>query len=285
MAWSMIGKPVAQVADHSLVSRFVSMRRFGGERKLDKTRCSRLRELLEEGKFRTCSWAVVDCLEDGQQYRINGQHTSHVLNEFNGSLPAVFVTVERYEADTLKDVADLFATFDPRWSTRTTSDTNRAQAAAIPELDGINSRAIDLAASGMAIHFGSGNRSRITQEQRSRNISLHSNFVLWLNNMEFVQSNQRRHMARSAVVGAMFATFQKSSEEATDFWMMVKNSSAPNADHPTRLLERYLMTAKGRTDDREIYAKCIHAWNYWRKGNKCMKIIKYHADAARPEAI
>jgi len=285
MAWQMIGKPTTQVADHQLVERFATMTRFGGDRKLNKGRCERLRTLLDEGKFRTCAWATCHCRADGKDYRINGQHTSHVLSEFNGSLPAVFVTVERYEADTLEDVAELFATFDPRWSTRTTADTNNAFAHAIPALAEVNPRAIDLAASGMALYFGGGSRHRVTQEQRGRSIAKNTTFVLWLNGIDICTQATKRFMARSAVAAAMYACHSQDQEAATEFWTAVRNASEPDACHPTRMLERYLIGAKGRTDDREIFAKCVNAWNAWRRGTVTLKVLKWFPESPRPEAI
>lgn len=285
MAWTMVGKPTTQVADHSLVERFKNMNRFGGDRKLDPKRCARLRSLFNEGQFRTCAWAVVKCLEDGNEYRVNGQHTSHVLAEFNGSLPAVFVTVERYEADTLTDVADLFATFDNRWSNRTTSDTNRAFASSVSALADLNNRVIDLAASGMVIFMGDGFRKQMTQEQRGREVAKHTAFVLWLNGLDIVTSKTKRYLAKAAICAAMFATYSKDSEQATEFWTAVRNASEPNAEHPTRLLERYLLIAKSRSGDREIYAKCLHAWNAWRRGAGSLKMLKWYPEADRVQAI
>lgn len=284
MAWSMVGKPTTQVADHQLVERFATMTRFGGDRPLNKTRCARLRSLLEEGRFRTCAWAVCHCRADGKDYRVNGQHTSHVLAEFNGSLPAVFVTVERYEADTIEDVAELFGSFDPGWSNRTTSDTNNAYASSCKELEGIPSRIINLAASGLVSKMFKFTGTQANQDVRGKLLIKNAGFVRWLNGLE-INSNTYGSLRRAAPAAAMFACYQVDPSAATEFWLEVKTASAPVATAPSRVLEKFLSTAKARIGDREMYAKSIYAWNAFRRGQKELKCLKFNSDAPLPEAI
>lgn len=284
MSWSMIGKPTTQVADHQLVERFAKMQRFSGDRPLSKDRCERLRSLLEEGRFRTCAWAVCKCLEDGKEYRINGQHTSKVLSEFNGSLPAVFVTVERYEADTLQDVAELFATFDPRWSVRSTADTNNAWAQSIPELANVHSRVINLAASGMATHYYLTASRRFSQEARGRMISKNVKFVLWIDGLD-INLSSKSHLRRAAPVAAMYATFLVDLDAATEFWTEVRNGSGASPETPSRVLEKFLLKSDSRSQETEMFAKCIHAWNSFRRGDTKLGTLKWFPNAPRPEAI
>lgn len=284
MGWQMIGKPTTQIADHQLVERFKTMTRFGGDRLLSKARCTKLRSLLEEGKFRTCAWAVCKCLADGKEYRINGQHTSHVLAEFNGSLPAVFVTVERYEADTLEDVAELFATFDPRWSTRTTTDTNHAYAQSNAILASLPPRIINLTGTALAAHHKLFNHKMISQELRGRLIGKNAAFAQWLNNLE-VSSNQKAHLHRGNTMAAMYATFLVDQDCATKFWSEVRDGSGATPSAPTRMLEIFLLKSSAKSDDNEVYAKCIHAWNSYRNGVQSLGVLKWYPAAPRPEPV
>lgn len=283
MSWRMIGKPTTQVADRALIERFAKMQRFGGERKLDKARCARLEALLREGKFRTCTWAVCKCLEDGREYRVNGQHTSHVLSEFVGPLPTIFITTERYEADIQIGVADLFSTFDPRWSSRTTSDTNHAFSHSVESLSGLPSRLIDLAASGIIEVLFYGKRNQAPQDVRGRLVVDYADFVLWIDSLN-INRPEKKHLRRSTPVAAMFSTYIVDPSEATRFWTEVSTSSNPLPDAPSRALERFLMTAKAN-EANEIYAKCIHAWNAYRRNVRELGVLKWFPKAPRPEAI
>lgn len=285
MGWREMGKPTTVLADHFVIERFKSMEPCHGDRSLNQRRLRKLATVLSENTFRTCSWASAICLADGKEYRINGKHTSHAMGEMNGSLPKVYVTLERYECDTLEDIADLYATFDTKTSSRSTADTNRAFAKSDDDVADIDDRAISLAAGGMVTHLGAGNRHRVSQEERGRLILRHKDFVLWVAAMFPSRTTDTSFIRRNASVAAMFATFLRSPENATEFWSEVKTGSNPERLSPSRVLQKYLMTSKGRTDDLEIYCKGIHAWNAWRRKAKTLNVLKWFPQSPRPEAL
>jgi len=104
-----------------------------GERDMKTPRLRFVRDLILEKQFNRVDWAACHCEADGNDYRVNGQHTSTVLREvlngdgdfkghknlFPGGVPVVFT---RYECDTVEDLADVFDQFDNHKSTRKPED-------------------------------------------------------------------------------------------------------------------------------------------------------------------
>ena len=77
-----------------------------------------LREKAAAGQLITFNWATAK-LGD-KEYRMNGQHSSAVLCELNGSVPdGLKVHLDSYEVDNKEGLAVLFRQFDNRKSGRT----------------------------------------------------------------------------------------------------------------------------------------------------------------------
>jgi hypothetical protein len=108
-------------------------------------------------------------------------------------------------------------------------------------------------------------------------------------------TRQTQHMRRGAVVAAMFLTWSRSRRAACEFWQAVRDESGAHQKMPDRVLARYLLTKtvkNGSTNSRvtsgvavprEMFVKCIHAWNAWRKDTTTD--LKYHAQAKIPAAV
>jgi len=111
-----------------ILARHHSLPAVPGERKLEDQRLRWLRGLLKNGEFNRCDWAWCKCKEDGQTYRVNGQHTDHSLQEvLSGSLEAEFpndvpVQIQHCEADTFDALGHVFDQFDNHRSVRKPKD-------------------------------------------------------------------------------------------------------------------------------------------------------------------
>lgn len=286
--WKMIGKPTTVIADHSLVERFKSMEPCHGDRTLSDQRMRRLSAALADGTFRTCSWASALCAQDGKEYRINGKHSSHAMAEMNGTLPKVFVTIERYEADTLEDVADLYATFDASISTRTGKDICKAFAGTDLTLNEIPDAMLGLCASAIAFGLQAAGelKARPTAEQRARLMLRNKDFIQWFSECIGARKPSNRFLHRAGVVAAMFACYRIDKQQAAVFWSSVLNGTDPDPKAPSRMIERFLrdtiVTEKGAQD--ECYTKSVNAWNASRQGIT-VKNFRYTAGAELPKAI
>jgi hypothetical protein len=291
MGWRHIDKPQCIKCTKALVAEFAGMEPAPNDRELRPKRQSFIKSEVEKNTFRLAGFASCKCKETGKLYRVNGKHTSMVLSELNGHFPKeLFATVERYEADTLRDVAELYSTYDRRESIRTTNDINKAFAAANPDLAEIQPRILSLAVTGMSYSLWEDGYSMKPVDVRAALALDNPTFVMWLYFL-FGEScgQQFKMLRRGAVVAAMFGTWKKAPKKAEEFWQAVRDEAIANRDDPTRTLARYLREAVVRTLRRgngtsetshAMYSKCIHAWNAWRGGEATS--LKYYADKPTP---
>jgi hypothetical protein len=294
MGWKYLEQPKTMLARKSLVTEFVNMEPAPYDRPLSERRMAVYERILKAGEFRTVTWASVVCKETNNTYRVNGKHTATMLSKMD-PLPEFHVTVERYQADTLQDVTNLYNTFDSTLASRTTNDINLAFARTIRDLDNVPVRLINLTVSAASyLKWGEGQK-KIPPAERAEELMDAYPFTKWL--YEIVPTggaSQNGHLCRAPVVTAMKATYDRMPVKAKEFWTLVKDESAPDRDDPTRVLTRYLLRAalagggpasnaahgKKLVDFREMYVKCLHAWNAWRKGETTS--LNYYAKADIP---
>lgn len=292
MGWQLLDRPKTHKVTKQLAKQFAEMAAAPHDRPLSERRMMVYRKMLQEGTFRPVTWSCAVCVETGDVYRVNGKHTSTVLAAME-KLPDFYVTVEEYECDTLEDVARLYATFDSKMASRTASDINMSFAATVSELSGIPARVINPAVSGMSYHIWHDRTGHHQAAERAELLMEHPDFVIWL--AEMVSSGEggnSRSICRQPVVAAMFAGWQKSKSAATEFWTAVRDETGPTPDLPSRKIAKYLgaTSVKNGTGAakvkaasiREIYVRCLHAWNAWRKGEQTN--LKYYPDADIPTA-
>lgn len=290
MAWRTKDKPKTIKVTKEIAERFRTMDP-PHDRPLSERRLAIYERMLKSGCFRPVTWATCMCFETGQEYRINGQHTSTLLASVE-PLPEFYAVVESYEADTLEDVAKLWATFDSRISTRTNSDINVSFAASIEELKHLPSRFISMMVTAASYDKWQDGYASIPAPERAELLLDNIEFCQWCESLIVGTGNSSRHIARGPVVAAMHATFTKSRRAATDFWTAVRDETGATPDLPDRKLAKWLNSfrvdsgqgataAKSRrAKQREFYVKSLHSWNAWRKGQSTD--MKYYPAAKIP---
>jgi hypothetical protein len=293
--WKLMGTPRTQNVTKKLAQEFATMDPAPHDRPLRESRMLVYERLLREGKFRPITWASAFCKETGGTYRVNGKHTSTMLSMWDEKVD-LFITVERYECETLDDVGRLYATFDSKMQSRTASDIYVSFAGCVPSLAEIQHRTLVLAVTAMNLVIVGGDSLKDKGSQPADRAELlldNAPFVVWLQELVGKGSTIANiHLKRGAVVAAVFATYQRDSREALKFWTEVRDETAPKPDFPTRKLAKYLIMNFSRTkksprqvgariSDREIYVKAIHAWNAWRKNEATN--LAYVATAPLPK--
>lgn len=294
MTWNLLDRPKTQKCTKALAKTYSEMEPAPHDRPLSERRLQVYGKLLANGEFRPVTWASVVCEETGEIYRVNGKHTSTLLAGV-ATMPEFYVTIEEYECDTLEDVAKLYATFDSKLMARTARDICASFAGACSELASVSLTTVMTAVSGMAYHLG------IYDHQAAEKAELmmeHPEFVQWLAGIYSPQDDVKRpkgyadHIRRYPCSAAMFAGWQKSRSAATDFWTAVRDETGNKPSAPDRKLAAFLIrtgvnVGKGsgrtrRAEPREMYVRCLHAWNAWRKGEATD--LKYYAAADLPAA-
>lgn len=291
MAWTL-SKAEVKRCTKVLSKQFMEMEACPHDRNYRQSIASHIANELQKGTFRLANFASCYCKENGVTYRVNGKHTSNVLVGMNGSFPTdLKVLHEQYEADTLRDVASCYATFDPQKSARRRSDIHAAFAASNPDLAEVPRSIIDACARGMAYSCWEDVYTNHDAEEWAVLLLENPQFVMWVYLLLCGDAKKVKHLRRKSVIAGMFRTFQKNQKQSGEFWEMVRDESHPTNTHPTRKLSRHLLTHSSRHRDvmssdcdswRGMYVRCIHAWNACRSGTTTD--LRYHVDAPTPVA-
>ncbi len=309
MGWKLKNAPRTLKATPKLAKTYDEMDAAPHDRPLSERRLMIYERIARQGGFRPVSWASAYCTETGGTYRVNGKHTSKLLTTMKDA-PDLYVVIEEYTCDTLEDVARLYATYDSKVSSRTANDIYRSFAAVVPEIRDLPHKHVALAIGAIAMADGAGTRGDGKKAQvrrsgesdtavdRAEKLLDHIPFAVWLSGIygggtpvdDRDHRKGSKHLMRQPVAAAMFGGFNKSIAAATDFWTAVRDGSHPSREDATRKLERYLLTSGLETSGmtrhtrpvptREMYVKCLHAWNAWRKGESTS--LRYTPEADIP---
>ena len=303
MGWQLRDRPKIVKVTKKLAQTFAEMDAAPRDRPLSERRLMVYRKILQEGGFRPVNWASVECKETGGTYRVNGKHTSTMLANLPET-PEFYAILEEYTCDTLEDVAKLYATFDSSIQSRNARDIYLSFAATVPELKGLPASHITVAVTGMSMHLQGGNESSKGRDQaadRAENLLEYPEFVLWLSGIfssgesggdqsKRGERQQSKHLRRQPVAGAMMGCWLKAKGPANLFWEAVRDETGATPNLPDRKLARFLLTTavndgsgakKFRpVSGREMYVRCIHGWNAWRKNESTN--LNYYPDKDVP---
>ena len=292
MAWKHLENAKVVKCTRAIANRFNEMEPCPGDRNYRPRTAGVIATAIGDGRMRGASFASCFCRETGTEYRVNGKHTAAVLSAMNGDFPKnLTAVIERYEADTLSDMANLYATFDPRSSARSTSDINKSFAGSHPELSDVPQKIINVCVTGVAFANWELQYFARPAEVRAQLLLDNSHFAIWF--YELCERNQQKHkhILRSPVAAASFLTFKKNAAASTEFWELVRDGSGKNHKSADRTLNKYLLqtavnfgcgarSEKKQDDQRAMFVRCIHAWNAWRDGQTTD--LKYFASAKTP---
>jgi hypothetical protein len=94
----------------------------------------------------------------------------------------------------------------------------------------------------------------------------------------------------------MACCFSKCKRDAQEFWLAVRDGTGVTPKTPDRVLNRFLLSRgvapnagpghrrrQATATTREMYVRCIHGWNAWRRDTTTD--LKYHAQAKIPAAV
>lgn len=298
MGYELVGTPKTEKVTQALSIKFRDMDPVPHDRPLNPKRVDAYRKMLAAGLFRPVQWATVYCNETQATYRVNGKHTSHLFADYEELPQQIHATIEHYHCDDMDDVARLYATFDSRSQLRTTNDINRAFAAVDAELSQLPSKLVNMCVSAISYAKFGESYALVPAQERAEVLLEEENkrFIDWVYCVLGTHSQASRHMWRGAVVSAMYASWHKSKKASNEFWLAVRDGTGANPKVPDRVLNRYLLshgvTANGGerkkrstavASTREMYVKCLHGWNAWRRNSQTD--LKYHAQAKIPAAV
>jgi hypothetical protein len=262
-----------------MAERFRNLMPSPTERGFDEARAKMLREKTAAGQLIAFNWATAK-LGD-KEYRMNGQHSSAVLCELDGSFPdGLKVHLDSYEVDDKEGLALLFRQFDNRKSGRTPTDVAGAYQGLYEALKDVPRSAAKLAVEGANWYRraveGLPAASGDDVYTLFGDTSLHS-FVRWIGEVFSVKTPELRRMM---IVGAMYGTFVTNETEARKFWREVSRGGVEFEDnHPTTVLDGFykaIIEDKKKLDLKpaNLYQAAVYAWNAFRE-DKTISNVKF----------
>jgi hypothetical protein len=248
------------------------------ERSLDESRVKHLREKAEAGQLVTFNWSTAQL--GGRTLRMNGQHSSKMLCDLNGSFPeGLKVHLDTYEVDSPDHLAILFRQFDDRKSGRSPGDVSGAYQGLYEDLHDVPRPLAKFAAEGVAYYRtkveGLPAPSGDDRYSLFGETGLHG-FVRWVGELITIKTPE---LKRITIVAAMFATFVKNESEARKFWAAVARGGVEYEDnHPTTVLDAWLKASmENKSQKRDLkpahfYQGSVFAWNACRDGRTITSI-------------
>lgn len=265
-----------------LAKQFSEMEPSPTERDLSPARMKHLRDKADRGLLVTFNWAIAK-LGD-KQMRMNGQHSSALLSQMNGDMPAgLTVHLDEYSVESPEGLAMLFRQFDDRKSGRTTGDVAGAYQGLFPDLQPLPKAVAKLGVEGVAWYRrmieGAAVPSSDDVYVMFNEPGLHP-FLLWMGELFSIKTPELR---RPPIAAAMYATFIKNETEARTFWDDVARGGVEfNDDAPQTVLDEWLKRAKEEKMDLKpahYYQGSTFAWRAFREG-KPITTIRF--DSKKP---
>lgn len=258
---------------------------FQGQRPLSMEHVEKLGQRMVNGKFNAGLVALVHYRdENGEKTTelINGQHQLNACLEFDTLFEGMLVEHTAEESDTPEDIANVFAQYDDG-RTRTKAHVAWYYGCRAGMGDWSN-KAVTLFSSAFAWLAGGARQSSgssLSKEDAGQLLAKNKEACIFMHNLLYGEDSHRkpipaakvRHLERAPVIAAIAETWKKNAEDAEIFWTSVRDGDMLKHNDPAFMLRDHLMNsslhvtrtkAKKSVDSRELYAKCLMAWNAYR---------------------
>ena len=260
---------------------------FPGDRTLRNGHVDYLISAMMRGTFHPEWVNLVICKFDGKTYRMNGQHTAwaRIYMDKGYSCP---VTMLEYTAKSMEDMRILYSSID-RSSPRSKGDVIKSYLAGTPEFEGVKAQTLRVAPQGFAVWFWKSKHERNQHDGDDIAFLIKTeHYDLTMKVCGFMDRHSTRdckHILRAAVVGAMFATFNKAPQIAMEFWGPVANGTGiektgdPRLKLRNELIRVAVDVGTGSQSDKKkvsqeyMFRQCVGAWNAYREG-RSLQLLK-----------
>ena len=265
----------------------LELNNYRGQRTLRPKHVTMLRNEMENGRFLTGNIAVAILNYDEKRKVIaNGQHQLKALLAVNIPIRVVY---QEYSCDGPEDMANLYSGFDNH-AARSLGDVVVPESIAVG-VDGWKGKTLRVVVSAAVSISGA---EEWPKREKAHLLGLYAKQGGFVNNI-VKDSRSSRHLMRSPVVRAMMETYDKDWQSAKIFWEDVRDGAELKKNDPALLLKNYLQMAaisarnvksayrQESVTAREMYVKCLHAWNASRSGTKTN--LRYLPDAPIPRLV
>lgn len=264
-----------------LATQFLSFNSLNSQREIKEARVNNLVKAIKQGLFVGANIAIATN-GNGKKYLINGQHCCSAV--INSGIP-IEITLTNFECIDDEDVSLLFRQFDTGMETRSIAEALNV------ERDSLQRRwkgyvASLLVAGAIILEQGHGAMIKKWNLNRNDRVELLKKYLKYGDLIEdFIEGSKDRYFKRGPVMAVFIASHMKHPHVAPYFWEEVKEGTGLAKDSSQLKLRDYLLTARlqGASKQKEMFVKCIHAWNAARKGEKTN--LAYHPDKPIPKIL
>lgn len=288
--YQLLNRKTIQVTPQ-MAEKFLEANNYVGQRPLNQSKLKRLVNAIKDGVFTTGLIAISkQGWNGGDPMMANGQHQCNAIIATNKT---VFAYLEEYSTKTLEDFALLYRQFDNHGN-RNLTDVSFMETIAL----GLDWAKDFVTRFLSAIAFMEGWRnSRYDKNDKVEYLKLYvdeGNFIYGL--LKERSTTEVRHLRRGVVMAAMITTYQKNHTISKTFWTEVRDGENLKSTSASLKLRNYLLstacsvgrgvTANNLNDpvsEREMFSKCIIAWNAYRKGDTTA--LRYYPNKPIPKAL
>lgn len=279
---------------HARAEAILNLTEFSPDRPLRNQHVAYLVNAMRRGTFRQELVSIITCVWNGNEYRMNGQHTNWARLEMPAEWPCQ-VTLMRYEAETEHDMRRLYGSID-RNAPRTTSNVIVSYLYDTPEFEGFGKSALQLISQGMGQWLWGMHRTKHhdADDRAYLLIKEYRPIAVAINGLIGTRADGIEHLYRAPVVAAMFATMNRAVRIASEqFWPVVGGGiGVTGLSDPRHRLRNLLMTErvargvrgagkKGGVTAEDMYRSCIAAWNAFREGRD-LQVLRKSFSGDRP---
>lgn len=268
---------------------YLELDTFQGERPVNENHVQFLYNEWSGGRF---MWGhVILCQGDlnGKRYRLNGQHTAWMRvncdeNVFvkKGEEPRVREVV--YAVENEDQLRTLYSTFD-RNKTRTPGHVFKALLAGTSYAQDVWTSMLPTMLGGMRLwQVEEKDKLMVTANDMAALVSDRYEQLFRIVGIYWQQHyGDARWIKRSAVIAALFATFEAAGGKAPEFWDPVFNGlNLSDKSDPRYALRKFFETHKQSLKSstalfasaEDSYRIAILAWNKWRSGQKTIASLR-----------
>ena len=264
--------------------KFLEQSTFQGERPVREGHVQFLYDEAVAGQFLWHLVTVASARLDEKVYRINGQHTCWMRVHLDGFKGKALVREITYKVEDGEQLRALYSAYD-RNAPRTTAHVGRVQLIGAGATEGIPDSYIGGLISGYR-GWVSGN----FKGRRGRSNSItdiiasikdrHSDLFNIVGRFFVMHYDDAIFVRRSAIIAAMFATFDKVVKPSDEFWSPIFTGLQLEDKNDHRYqLRRYIESHShtiGRGKDvitqEDLFRVCINMWNHWRAGHRISSV-------------
>lgn len=167
----------------------------------------------------------------------------------------------------------LWGQFDNVRSGRTKCEVVRTFTAELPVFQELPKNHNNILVSAFAFLKWGGAVNKITHTEKCKLLVGNEHVCGWISNM--LSCDEYRSLHRVGVVAAMIDAAAKDIGKAMEFWSQTQAGSNPNVDHPTRSLQRFLLTEKSSNGQGGSQGGKVTAWEFY---DRCKRHFEAFVD-------